>query len=77
MPHADRARQNGDQPTILVPEKVVDHARSDHCVGTTFRDRSHQDPAISRISIVAPGISMGISRATSNARSTLSAETNM
>src|SRR5262245_50307891 len=77
MPDADLACQDGDQPAALVPKEVLDEDGRGSAAGTAMRCPSRQEPATSRISMLDPGISIGISRATSSARSTLSAVTNM
>jgi hypothetical protein len=52
----DLARQQGHHPAVLVPEEVFDQLPG-------------QGPASSRISMLDPGRSPGLSRATSSARS--------
>lgn len=63
MARPDSAREQGHESAVLVPEEVLDQ------VG--------HGPATSRISMLDPGISIGMARATSSARSKLSADTNI
>src|SRR4029077_16364949 len=79
VPDPDPAGQRGHQPAVLVPEEMRHQARRRGRSRTAprFRIGAQAAPAISRISIRAPGISIGISFATSIARSQLSALTIM
>lgn len=76
MPYPDQTGQNGDEPTILMPEKMLDQARG--CprtrryrqVGPLRQRPAISRPAISRISTQAPGICIpGIAATTATAPS--------
>src|SRR5204863_8502466 len=73
-PDPGNAPERGHQSAVLVPEEMLDEARRcARCRTAPWFGIVAQAPAISRISIRAPGISIGISFATSIARSQLSA----
>jgi hypothetical protein len=72
MAQSGNASEQGDQPAVFVPEEVLDQAghgaRAARAVG--FGRARQEAPAISRISMCAPGIIIpGISFATSSAPS--------
>ena len=77
MPHADLARQHGDQPAVFVPEEMLDQPGAAVAPGrpSGLGRVKGPPPRGSRCSI--PASASGISLATSIARSMLSAETNM
>ena len=81
MPDADLAREQRDQPAVFVPEEVLDQTRRGRRDQVSWRELTSQDRGISwisRTSTLEPGIiTPGLSRATSSARSNVSADTSM
>lgn len=57
MPDPGQARKRGHQPAVLVPKEMLDQARlGSRPPSVAMLGNVAQEPAISRISMLAPGI---------------------